>query len=214
VASGDIPVLRVARWVKSVDVDTVADIALIGALAVVWFAAGLIADGLPGSATAAAMHRRSALLSGVVGLGTAMLVAVPIINLSRPGPESAGTAAVLICVPVAVVLLISVRRLAQVRRGAAALTTAPHAPVPPGLIAGAAHPLVVVPMQLAGLAAVAGLPIAAGVIDVPTATLVGIVCGVAGLVGIAIATRHGLRHSRLSVGVIGPLKRLPKQFVR
>ena len=197
---------------KSVDVDTVADIALIGSLAVVWFAAGLIADGLPRSATAALLHRRAMLLSAVLGVGTAMLVAVPIVNLTRPGPESAGTAAVLVCVPVAVVLSISVRRLAQVRRGAAALTTAPHAPVPPGLIAGAAHPLVVVPMQVAGLAAVAGLPIAAGVIDVPTATLVAIVCGVAGVVAIAIATRHGLRHSRLSVGAIAPLKRLPRHL--
>jgi hypothetical protein len=198
--------------VKSVDVDTVADIALIGSLAVVWLAAGLIADGLPRSATAALLHRRAMLLSAVLGVGTAMLVAVPIVNLTRPGPESAGTAAVLVCVPVAVVLSISVRRLAQVRRGAAALTTAPHAPVPPGLIAGAAHPLVVVPMQVAGLAAVAGLPIAAGVIDVPTATLVAVVCGVAGLVAIAIATRHGLRHSRLSVGAIAPLKRLPRHL--
>jgi hypothetical protein len=200
--------------VKSVNVHTVADIALISALAVLWLAAGLIADGLPRSATATALHRHATLLSGMLGAGMAMLVAVPIINVSRPGPETAGTAAVLVCVPVAVVLTISMRRLAQVRRGAAALTTAPQAPVPPGLIAGAAHPLIVVPMQVAGLAAVAGLPIAAGVIDVPTALLVAIVCGVAGLVAVAIAIRHGLRHSRLSVGAIAPLKRLPKQFAR
>lgn len=192
--------------------DTVADLALIGSLAVVWLAAGLIADGLPASATAAALHRRAALLSGVLGAGMAVLVAVPIINMSRPGPETAGTAAALVCVPVAIVLMISLRRLAQVRRGAAALATAPHAPVPPGLIAGAAHPLVIVPMQLAGLAAVAGLPIAAGLIDVPDTAVVGIACGVAGAAALAIAIRHGLRHNRLSVGVIAPLKRLPKQL--
>jgi hypothetical protein len=190
------------------------DIALIGSLAVLWLAAGLIADGLPASATAAALHRRVVLLTGVVAAATAMVVAVPLVNLGRPGPEPAGTAIVLVCVPVAVVLTISVRRLAQVRRGAAALATAPLAPLPPGLTAGAAHPLVVVPMQVAGLAAVAGLPIAAGVIDVPTAPLVAIVCGVAGLVAVAIAIRHGLRHSRLSVGAIGPIKRRrPKQLV-
>jgi hypothetical protein len=199
--------------VKAGAVDTVADIALVSALAVLWLAVGLIADGLPGSATAAALHRRAALLAGVIGAGTAMLVAVPIVNLSRPGTETAGTAVVLVCVPVAVVVTISVRRLTQIRRGAAALATAPLAPVPPGLIAGAAHPLVVVPMQVAGLAAVAGLPIAAGVIDVPTALLVATVCGVAGLVAVAITIRHGLRHSRLSVGAIAPIKRLPKRLM-
>lgn len=199
---------------KSVDVDTVADITLIAGLAVLWLTAGLIADGLPGSATAAILRRRAVLLAAVAGAGTAMLVAVPLINLGRPGPETAGTAAVLVCVPVAVVLTISLRRLTQVRHGAAALSTAPQAPVPPGLIAAAAHPLVVVPMQVAGLAAIAGLPIAAGVIDVPTALLVAVVCGVAGLVAVAIAVRHGLRHSRLSVGAIAPIKRLPKRWAQ
>ncbi|MFG1607154.1 hypothetical protein [Actinoplanes sp. NPDC049265] len=189
------------------------DIALIGSLAVLWLTAGLIADGLPASATAAALHRRATLLTGVIAAGTAMLVAVPLVNLGRPGPEPAGTAIVLVCVPVAVVLTVGVRRLARVRRGAAALATAPLAPIPPGLTAGAAHPLIVVPTQVAGLAAVAGLPIAAGVIDVSTALLVAVVGGVAGLVAVAIAIRHGVRHSRLSVGAIAPIKRRPKQLV-
>jgi hypothetical protein len=43
--SGDIPVLRVAPPVNSVDVNTTADVILIGALAAIWLTAGLLADG-------------------------------------------------------------------------------------------------------------------------------------------------------------------------
>ena len=51
------------------------------------------------------------------------------------------------------------------------------------------------------------------VVRMTTALLVATVCGVAGLVAVAIAVRHGVRHSRLSVRAIAPLKRLPKQLV-
>ena len=193
--------------------NTVADIALIGTLAVVWLAAGLLADGLPVARTAAEMRRRAMLLSTLVGLGTLTYLAVPVVTSLVPGPTAAPTAALLAGVPVVVVLTTTRRRLAQVRGGAGAFATAPHAPVPPGLIAAAAHPLVAAPLQVTGLAAMIGLPIAAGLVEVPGAAVVSIALTTTGLVIAAIAIRHGLRHSRLSVGAIAPLKRLPKQLL-
>jgi hypothetical protein len=83
-------------------------------------------------------------------------------------------------------------------------------PAPPGLRAAAAHPLVTVPLQVTGLATLVGLPIAAGVVEVPGADAAGIaITGVAVAVTV-IGIRAALRHSRLSVRVIAPLKRAPK----
>ena len=73
--------------------------------------------------------------------------------------------------------------------------------MPPGLRAAAAHPLVAAPLQVTGLAALVGLPIAAGVVELPggeaTATagitVIAIVLAVA-LIGI----RAAVRHSRLA----------------
>ncbi len=97
--SGDIPVLPLAREVKSVDVDTAADIILIGALAAVWLTAGLLADGLPVARTAAELRRRAGLLSILVGGGAAVFVAVPVVTGAMPGPSAASTAALLAAVP-------------------------------------------------------------------------------------------------------------------
>jgi hypothetical protein len=200
--------------VNSVHVNTVADIALIGTLAAVWLAAGLLVDGLPAARTAAEMRRRAMLLSTLVGAGVLVYLAVPVVTTMVAGPTAAPAAALLAGVPMVVVLATTRRRLAQVRGGAGAFATAPHAPVPPGLIAAAAHPLVAAPLQVTGLAAVIGLPIAAGIVEVPGAAVASIALTATGLVIVAIAIRHGLRHSRLSVGAIAPLKRLPKQLLR
>jgi hypothetical protein len=205
--SGDIPVLQLAPYVKSVDVATAADIILIGALAAVWLTAGLLADGLPVARTAAELRRRAALLSTLVGAGAAVFVAVPVVTGALPGPSAAPMAALLSAVPAMVVLTTTVRRLTQVRHGAGAFATAPLAPVPPGLRAAAAHPLIAAPLQVTGLATLIGLPIAAGLVTVPGADLAGIALTVAGLAVAAIGVRHALRHSRLSLPVVAPITR-------
>jgi len=193
-------------------VNTVADIALIGLLAALWLSAGLLADGLPVARTAAEMRRRAMLLSTLVGAGTAVYLAIPVVTSIVPGPTAAPAAALLAGVPLIVVLATTRRRLAQVRGGAGAFATAPQAPVSPGLIAAAAHPLVAAPLQVTGLAALVGLPIAIGVVAVPGAAVASIALTATGVVIVAIGIRHALRHSRLSVGAMAPLKRLPKQL--
>ena len=194
------------------NVNTAADLALIGALAAIWLAAGLLADGLPVARTAAELRRRAALLSILVGAGAAVFVAVPMVAGAMPDTSMAPTAALLAAVPAMIVLTTTVRRLSQVRRGAGAFATAPQAPVPPGLRAAAAHPLIAAPLQVTGLAALVGLPIAGGVVNVPGSDAAGIAITVVGLAVVAIGVRHALRHSRLAVRAVAPIKRAPKQL--
>jgi hypothetical protein len=113
-----------------------------------------------------------------------------------------------------VVLTVSLRRLTQVRRGAGAFATAPRTPVPPGLRAAAAHPLVAAPLQVTGLATLVGLPIAAGVVTVPGSDVAGIAITIVGVAVVAIGIRAALRHSRLSVRVVAPLKRVPRELTK
>ena len=190
---------------KSVDVNTATDLVLIGALAGVWLTAGLLADALPGARTARELRRRARALSILVGGGLAVFAAVPLVTGILPGTSAAPAAAVLPAVPALVVLMATVGRLTQVRRGAGAFATAPLTPAPPALRAAAAHPLVATPLQVTGLAALAGLPIAAGVIDVPGVQVAGIVLTVAGFAVMALGVRHALRHSRLNVKVFAPI---------
>ncbi|HET6529276.1 MAG TPA: hypothetical protein VFH03_01465 [Actinoplanes sp.] len=194
--------------------NTAADLTLIGALAAVWLAAGLLADGLPTAGTAAELRRRATQLSMLAGGGAAVFVAIPMVAATVPGRSAAPSAALLATVPAMVVLATTFRRLGQVRRGAGAFATAPHAPVPPGLRAAAAHPLVAAPLQVTGLAALIGLPIAAGLVTLPGADAAGIAITVVGLAVVAIGVRHALRHSRLAVIAVAPLKRAPKQIAR
>jgi hypothetical protein len=179
-------------------VDTAADLALVGTLAVIWLTAGLLADALPDATTARALHRRTGVLSLLVAAGTAVLAAVPLTSPGLGGASAATAAALLPAVPVVVVLGATVRRLARLRRGAAALSAAPLTPAPPGLRAAAAHPLVATPLQVTGLAALAGLPVAGGLISVPRASVIGMTITFVALAVVAIGVRHALRHSRLA----------------
>jgi hypothetical protein len=208
--SGHIPVLPVARWVKAVDVNTAADLALAGALAAIWLTAGLLVDGLPAGRTARQLRRRAATLSLLVGAGAAVFVAVALVAYAMPGASQAPAAALLPAVPAMVVLTASLRRLTQIRRGAGAFATAPLTPAPPSLRAAAAHPLVVVPLQVTGLATLVGLPIAAGLVRVPGTAVADLVITAVGLAVVVIGLRAVLRHSRFSVRVVAPLKRAPR----
>jgi hypothetical protein len=75
------------------------------------------------------------------------------------------------------------------------------------LRAAAAHPLILVPLQVTGLATLVSLPIAGGLVKVPGADLAGIAITVVGVAVLAIGVRAGLRHSRLSLLVLAPLGR-------
>ena len=187
--------------------DIAADLILAGALAVAWLAAGLVADALPGARTARELRRRAGTLTALVATGAAVFVAVPLVTWLVPGTSEAPAAALLAAVPGLIVLTLGVRRLGQVRRGAGAFATAPQTPVPPGLRAAAAHPLILVPMQVTGLAALVGLPIAARLVEVPGTEVAGIAITVVGAAVLAIGVRAAMRHSRLSLLALAPIGR-------
>ena len=187
--------------------DIAADLILAGALAVAWLAAGLVADALPGARTALEMRRRAGTLTALVAAGAAVFVAVPVVTWVVPGTSAAPTAALLPAVPALIVLTLGVRRLGQVRRGAGAFAAAPQTPVPPALRAAAAHPLILVPMQVTGLAALVGLPIAARLVEVPGTEVAGIAITVVGAAVVAIGVRSAVRHSRLSLLALTPIGR-------
>ena len=190
--------------------NTAADLILIGALAAIWLTAGLLADGLPVARTTRELRRRAGALSMLVGGGAAVFIAVPVVTGALPGTSVAPTAALLPAVPALIVLTATLRRLTQVRQGAAAFATAPLTPVPPALRAAAAHPLIAAPLQVTGLAAVVGLPIAARLVDIPGTDVAGIAITIVGLVVAAIGIRHAVRHSQFSGRAVAPLKRAPK----
>ena len=97
--SGDNPVSFGWPQVKAVDVNTVADLILVGALAAVWLAAGLLADALPAARTARELRRRAGVLSIVVSAGAAVFVAIPLVAPGLPGSSAAPAAALLPAVP-------------------------------------------------------------------------------------------------------------------
>jgi hypothetical protein len=204
--SGHNPVSQAAPQVNAVDVNTAADLILIGALAGVWLAAGLLAETLPTARTALELRRRSVLLSTVIALGAAVFVAIPIVAGLLPGQSAAPAAALLPAVPALTVLVVSFRRLTRVRQGAGAFAAAPQTPAPPALRAAAAHPLITTPVQVTGLAALVGLPIAAGIISVPGASVAGILISVVAATVLIIGIRAAIRHSRLSLLALAPIR--------
>lgn len=185
----------------------VADLILAGLLAGVWLVAGLLADGLPAARTALELRRRASLLSALVAAGAAVFVAVPIVTGLLPGESAAAAAVLPAAIPGLIVLTLGVRRLGQVRRGAGVFAEAPLTPVPPALRAAAAHPLVLVPLQVTGLAAILALPIAGRVVEVPGTDVAGIAITLVGVAVLAIGVRAAMRHSRLSVLAFAPITR-------
>jgi hypothetical protein len=187
-------------------VQIATDVTLVAALAGVWLAAGLLAETLPTARTALELRRRAALLSTVILVGTAVFVAIPLVDWVLPGTSAAPAAALLPAVPALFAVTVTVRRLTRVRQGSAVFGAAPHTPLPPGLRAAAAHPLLTTPLQVTGLAALAGLPVATGVISVPGGEVAGIAIAVVGLAGLLIGVRAAVRHSRLRSQVLTPVR--------
>jgi hypothetical protein len=194
-------------------VNIATDLMLVGALAAVWLTAGLLVDGMPTARTARELRRRAGIISMLVGAGAAVFVAIPVVTGVLSGASAAPAAALLPAVPAMIALTVTWRRLTQIRRGAGAFATAPLTPAPPTLRAAAAHPLVAVPLQVTGLAALVGLPIAAGLVTVPGTDAAGIAVTVVSVAMIAIAVRAAVRHSRFSVRVVAPIKRAPRQIM-
>lgn len=185
----------------------VADLILAGALVVVWLTAGLLADALPSARSALELRRRAVRLTALIIGGALVFVAVPLVTALLPGESAAPAAALVPAVPALIVLTAGLRRMSQVRRGAGAFATAPQTPLPPALRAAAAHPLILVPLQVTGLATLISLPIAGGLVHVPGADLAGIAITVVGVAVLAIGVRAGLRHSRLSLLALAPIGR-------
>jgi hypothetical protein len=200
--------------VNAVDVNTAADLTLIGALAGVWLAAGLLADTLPAAHTALELRRRTLLLSTVIAIGAAVFVAVPLLADLLPGDSAAPAAALLPAIPGLFVLLVTVRRLTRVRQGAGAFAAAPQTPAPPALRAAAAHPLITTPVQVTGLAALVGLPIAGGLISVPGGSVAAIAITFVGAAVVVIGIRAAIRHSRLSLLALAPIRSTRRDPVR
>ncbi|MEU7903768.1 hypothetical protein [Actinoplanes sp. NPDC049118] len=186
---------------------TATDLIPIGALAAIWLTAGLLAETLPGVRTARELRRRARALSMLVGGGIAVLIAVPLATGPLPWGSAVAAATLLPAVPAAFVMLVTARRVTQVRRGAGTFATAPLTPAPPALRAAAAHPLVATPLQVTGLAALAGVPVAAGVVELPGADMAGVVLTAVGVGVLALGVRHAIRHSRLNVAVLAPIGR-------
>jgi hypothetical protein len=186
-----------------------ADLSLAVALSAVWLTAGLYADGLAATRTAHELHHRAVVLSTLIGIG----LALPAASLAIPD-GNAPAVALPTAIPALVVLLVTVRRLGHARRGAGAIETTPHTPVPPALRATTAHPLMIVPVQVTGLASLLGLPIAGRLVSVPGAPLAGLVVTAVALAVTVTGVRAAIRHSRLApakAGTAAPVK--PRKLV-
>jgi hypothetical protein len=112
------------------------------------------------------------------------------------------------------VRVVTARRVTRVRQGAGASAAPPQTPAPPALRAAAAHPLITTPVQVTGLAALVGLPIAAGLISVPGAGVAGIAIWVVGAAVLSVGIRAAIRHSRLSLLVLAPIRSSRRSPVR
>ncbi|MFD0519166.1 hypothetical protein [Paractinoplanes durhamensis] len=63
------------------------------------------------------------------------------------------------------------------------------------------------PMQVTGLAALVGVPIAARLVEVPASDVAGYAITVVGAAVVAIGVRAAVRHSRLSLLALAPIGR-------
>lgn len=189
------------------------NLAILLAVAAVWLAAGIVADGLPEMGTALALRRRTGVLIALAATGLAAMAGVALFALATTGATAdrvLGTLA-LPAIPAAVVAGATMRRLLRLRRGAGAFAAAPHTPAPPTLRAAAAHPMIGMPLQVAGLITLPATLTAAGLAELTGRAAIGLVLTGAALAVAAIGVRHALRHSRLTEpAVIGVWPRRPR----
>ncbi|MFY1674441.1 hypothetical protein ACN27G_31590 [Plantactinospora sp. WMMB334] len=176
------------------------DLAILLAIATVWLVAGLVVEGMPRLTAARALRRRTGLLLALVGAGLAGLAGVLLVGLVATEPTLAdrtATGLALPAVPAVVVAALTVRRLWWLRVGAGAFSAAPETPAPPALRAGAAHPMIALPVQVTGLVMLPALVTATGLVPLTSPGMIGVVLTAAVLAVGMIGVRHALRHSRL-----------------
>ncbi|MEE6258561.1 hypothetical protein [Plantactinospora sonchi] len=176
------------------------DLAILLAIAVVWLTAGLVADGLPGLRTARALRRRAGVLFGLAALGLAGLGGVLLAGLVESGPTLADRAAAGLALPLGsagFVALLTVRRVRRLRIRASTFAAAPRTPAPPRLRAAAAHPMVVLPVQVTGLVMLPVLVDATGLVPLTGPGMLGVVLTAVVLAVGTIGVRQALRHSSL-----------------
>lgn len=180
------------------------DLAVLAGPAGLWLAAGLLADGFSAAPTTRRLRRRAgSLLILVWGalVGTGAVIGTALLDGGPDPVDGAGPILLLPALAAMVVATRTVRRLHRLRVGAAAFSTAPDSPVPPALRAAAAHPLVVLPVQLCSLLALPAVGTAVGTAigtDPPAGPgTTGLVLTAVALVALTIGVRHALRHSRL-----------------
>ncbi|MFF4877314.1 hypothetical protein [Micromonospora sp. NPDC000668] len=170
-------------------------------IAILWLAAGVVADGLPRLDRARSLRRRAGHLLILTLVGLTLTVTVLAAGLFSAGNTSADQAAAALDiagVPALVVAVCTVRRVRRLWAGAGAFATAPETPAPYGLRAAAAHPLIGLPLQVTGVLTVPALVAASGTGLFATPGVTGPAITVGALVVIAIGVRHALRHSRLA----------------
>ncbi|MDR7280097.1 hypothetical protein [Catenuloplanes atrovinosus] len=175
------------------------------ALAAVWLAVGVVADGLPDASSARALRQRAGAVIALTAGGLAGLVALLLIPAATPGMIDPRLA---VLVP-AVVAGVTLRRVVRIRAAAGAFTSAPGVPLPPALRAGAAHPMIAVPSQVTGLATVVAVVLMAGWPLVGDTATVGVIVAGLALAVPVLAVRHALRYSRLSERAITVRRRMP-----
>jgi hypothetical protein len=176
------------------------NLAILLAVAAVWLAAGIVADGLPQARTAGALRRRTGWLLALTATGLAGTAAAAVRALGSPA-TTADQAVLGLALPAAsatVVAALTVRRLSRLRTSAGAFAAAPGTPAPPALVAGAAHPMVALPVQVAGLVSLPAAVTATGLVPLTGPSATGPVLTAAVLAVATIGVRHALRHSRLT----------------
>ncbi|MGN9775019.1 hypothetical protein ACTMS0_04470 [Micromonospora sp. H33] len=169
-------------------------------LAVVWLAAGWLADRLPRAEHARGLRRQVGRVLALTVIGLVLTATVLVVGLSGGGSSPADRAAAglgLAVPPALAVAACTVRRVRRLWAGAGAVAAAPRTPAPHGLRAAAAHPLIGLPVQLTGLAILPALvaTLAPDLLTGADATGPAITVGALGVV--AIGVRHALRHNRL-----------------
>ncbi|MDR7323610.1 MULTISPECIES: hypothetical protein [Catenuloplanes] len=178
------------------------------ALAAVWLTAGVLADGLPDAPSARALRQRSGSVLVLATGGLAVLVALALIPAPEWSPATPRTvdprllSLLLPLVPAVFAAGFTLRRVARIRTATSAFTSAPGVPLPPALRAGAAHPLLAIPLQATALASAVAGTLATGWLDPAGSGAIGIIVTGLALATVVLAIRHALRHSRLAEGAI------------
>lgn len=175
-------------------------LAVLFPVAVVWWMAGWLADGLPRLEQARVLRRRAGWVLGLTLAGLGLTGAVLLAGLTGTAVPANRAAAglALTAAPALVVAVCTVRRMRRLHDGASALAAAPRIPAPHGLRAAAAHPLVGLPVQVTAMAILPALVAASGadLLARPAVTGSAVTLGVLGVA--AIGVRHALRHNRLA----------------